>query len=186
MTTAVSAPAAMPTPTAAKKSMLWSPMRPPAAADPIPTSPYWPRLIWPAHPVRMTSDTAMIPTIGRIWRPGRLGSLRTYGRITATAIGAIRRMARARCTWGSDRSSIGTGRKTAIVCQLDASASTARLRDRRCTSRATRITGSMRAWARSLVPVAVTEVMMSRPMPRPMSSAMPRFSIRATTAAASP
>ena len=32
----------------------------PAAADPMATNATWPRLISPAHPVRRTSDTAMI------------------------------------------------------------------------------------------------------------------------------
>ena len=77
---AATTPAAMPIAIAAKKSMLWLAISPPAAAAPMPTRPNCPRLIWPAHPVNTTSDTATMPNIGNTMSWGRSGLRNTNGR----------------------------------------------------------------------------------------------------------
>ena len=184
MMTAAATPAAMPMAIASKKSMLWWPTSPPATPAAAPTRPNWPRLIWPAHPVSTTMDTATMAYRQMTVSSGMSAMGTRKGAATATAAARQSRVRRAVCTSRRPRSSRGTGRNCFTVCQLDVSESRARVTVRRWMSSTSRITTSMRAEARLLSPFLATEPKMMMPTAMPATRALPMNSMRAKTAAA--
>ena len=185
MSTATAAPTMAAAMTVTKKS--WEKLAAsfPAVTAPTPTMANCPRLIWPAHPVRITRETATMAAIGTRAICETSPSLTSSGANRTKAATSRPTTTRAPTTSGRFRSSRGMGRNSFSVWKLDTPLSWARLSVLRWSNREPRMKMSMMAAERSEDPVDTTELCSRMPIAMPAASARGTLSIFATTAAAS-